>query len=389
MNKSKKIALIVDEKKWAFDRIAQAIVSHASTPELKYEIFYANEFSSIILLLEKVSHFDLVHFFLRTYLVDNMKHIVKWKKSSEFFSNMLITTGVHEQHLINGEMETDISLNFLHDYYYVINKRLFSIYSSLPCIVPPLSIIYDGINIKEFEAPKRVFEKRPTIGWVGNSLHAKFWSIKYPQVPEYKDSKGFFSLLKPALKNLKYKGHQFNFLFLDSAQTKIEPAEMKDFYKKIDILVCSSKTDGTPLPILEAMASGALIVSTEVGVVNEILGPQQKKYMIKGIPTIKKLTSAIEQLLTDKELWDTLSKENKKQVQAKDWASLAFAYNVFFETCLHKGKRTGIIAPSFFKILKKTSEFPLVRKIYESMMYSFKQLPFIKKLYILLIKNYR
>lgn len=49
-------------------------------------------------------------------------------------------------------------------------------------------------------------------------------------------------------------------------------AEMPEFYRNIDVLLVTSRSEGTPLPLLEAMASGAYVIATDVGVVREVIG---------------------------------------------------------------------------------------------------------------------
>lgn len=47
--------------------------------------------------------------------------------------------------------------------------------------------------------------------------------------------------------------------------------EMVDFYKKINILLITSKEEGTPYPLLEAMSMGKIVLATDVGICAEIL----------------------------------------------------------------------------------------------------------------------
>lgn len=47
--------------------------------------------------------------------------------------------------------------------------------------------------------------------------------------------------------------------------------EMPEFYQQISFYVCASLNEGTPNPVLEAMASGRPVISTKVGIASEVI----------------------------------------------------------------------------------------------------------------------
>jgi glycosyltransferase involved in cell wall biosynthesis len=55
--------------------------------------------------------------------------------------------------------------------------------------------------------------------------------------------------------------------------TDLPPAAMPQWYRSIDVYVCASRLEGTPLPVLEAMSAERVVLSTSVGVVPEITSP--------------------------------------------------------------------------------------------------------------------
>ena len=46
---------------------------------------------------------------------------------------------------------------------------------------------------------------------------------------------------------------------------------MGDFYREGHVYLCTSLHEGTPLPVLEAMACGRPVISTAVGIVPEVV----------------------------------------------------------------------------------------------------------------------
>jgi glycosyltransferase involved in cell wall biosynthesis len=51
--------------------------------------------------------------------------------------------------------------------------------------------------------------------------------------------------------------------------------EALDFFRTIDIYLCTSRLEGGPLPVIEAMAAGCVVVSTRVGFVPEVINSDE------------------------------------------------------------------------------------------------------------------
>ena len=52
--------------------------------------------------------------------------------------------------------------------------------------------------------------------------------------------------------------------FADRQIRMIPHDKMAEYYSKIDLYICTSKIEGTPNPVLESMACGVPIISTDV-----------------------------------------------------------------------------------------------------------------------------
>ena len=99
--------------------------------------------------------------------------------------------------------------------------------------------------------------------------------------------------------------------------------QMNDFYNQIGSIICFSKSEGTPNPVLEAAACGRRIISTPVGNIPEIKWAE--KYIVHNK---KQLEHRVKATLNSKEIgfssesnylkyrkewcWDNRSKEFKK-----------------------------------------------------------------------------
>jgi len=114
----------------------------------------------------------------------------------------------------------------------------------------------DGVDTEVFHPGDRVVGSGPTIriGWAGNSKEAR--TIKN------------LTLLRSAVAHVP----NVELVIADIATCDRLPfTSMPAWYQQLDVIVCVSKTEGTPNPALEGAASGLAIISTRVGIVPEFL----------------------------------------------------------------------------------------------------------------------
>ena len=86
---------------------------------------------------------------------------------------------------------------------------------------------------------------------------------------------------------------------------------MPDYYAQIDVYVCASKEEGTPNPILEAMACGVPVISTDVGVVRQLFGDKQQEFILAE-RSVAELAKKIERLHHERNLLAEHSQENSE-----------------------------------------------------------------------------
>jgi glycosyltransferase involved in cell wall biosynthesis len=113
--------------------------------------------------------------------------------------------------------------------------------------------------------------------------------------------------------------------------------KMVEYYSKIDVLVCSSKCEGTPNPVLEAMACGVPVISTKVGIVPEALGKLQKEYILEE-RTKECMKEKIIKLLNNCDNISKLSSENLKQIKNWEWKKVCKKMEKFFDEAFKTSK---------------------------------------------------
>lgn len=336
------ISLVVDSHNWAFSNIAKQVMNHLGN---KYDFQYIvmDDIQNIVKVFFLVEKSDLIHFFWRGHLLwlnDLPAH--KYLKSlgclrperyvhGDFIKNLNVSTSVYDHlYLDENISQTKEILKFV-KHYTVSSRRLFDIYNSTDDIgKKPSTVITDGVDFKKFfpknlERFNNLKNRKIVVGWVGNSN----WS------GDIEDFKGVNTILKPTLKELKEESFKIEGFFADKAVKMIPHDQMNDYYSKIDVYVCPSKIEGTPNPVLESMACGVPVISTDVGVVPDVFGKKQKEFILEE-RSIECLKEKMIYLLKNRKLFKELSEENLKSIKDWGWEEKTKDFDRYFKMCLGK-----------------------------------------------------
>jgi glycosyltransferase involved in cell wall biosynthesis len=96
-------------------------------------------------------------------------------------------------------------------------------------------------------------------------------------------------------------------------------------YRAADIFVNPTFTEGFPRVILEAMAAGLPIVTTDAGGTSEILGPLQQQFVIPR-ESSEGFAQSVAVLMDRPMLQNALSEENRVTVHRFDTGRVAEMY---------------------------------------------------------------
>ncbi len=339
------VAIIIDKEGWAFSNAAKQLKKHLSN-YYNIDIIPMDMFGdNVVKLFLLSSEYDLTFFMWRgliSWLYSNFSKDYIFKlgfEHEEFLKKYVkennIVTAIYDHLFLNSETErTNFILNNVKAYT-VCSKKLEKIYNEYENSKKPSMIISDGVDLELFriyniDKYNNIENRTIKIGWTGNSQFAD---------DKDDDLKGLNKIIKPAIKELIEEGYNIELKIADRNINMIPHDKMPNYYNDIHIYVCASRTEGHPDPVLEAMACGVPVISTDVGIVPEVFGEKQKQFIIER--SKKELKKKIIELIENKSKLKELSKENLTRIKEWSWEKKAEQFKIFFDNNIEKGGLNG------------------------------------------------
>lgn len=129
-----------------------------------------------------------------------------------------------------------------------------------------VEVCEDGVDTAMFTPADRAPNELFTVGWAGNSRCA---------ISSIVDPKGV-ELIRAACAKIGAR-----FVTADRVDALIPHAEMPAFYRGLDCYVCASVAEGTPNPLLESLACGVPVISTDVGIARKVIKDGASGYLVE------------------------------------------------------------------------------------------------------------
>ena len=296
-----KVLLVVDVKNWAFDNIAKSLVSNAT--EFVCSIIYNEQIKTT-----KYDQYEIIHFF-------HWSLYYHWKRYG--FSkkdHQSITLGIHGYHNSKEELELIKEMSALSVVCKGIEHTMHESGVQIPMYYCP-----DGVDIRFFKKKIPLFRNGViTLGWTGNSA----WGW------DNKDTKGLHTIIKPAVEAL---GGRFNFQIADRNIKWRTQLEMVDWYNTVDVVICASACEGTPLPLLEASACGRAVITTNVGIVPEFYNGSNAILFDRSKENLQKTLAGL-----TREVITEIASNAQKNVQSWDRRRLTKNYEKMWNNVIRR-----------------------------------------------------
>jgi glycosyltransferase involved in cell wall biosynthesis len=263
------IIYIVDKKNSALHIAATTRVYFSGG-----KILIANEYRSTLQLLKRINEEKdgIILFCWRKALAD----IISLKRSIDLYKEIerkftLVFLIPDHMGLEKNFGSTEAKMINACDYYVVTSQILFNEYCAKYPSKPPKMIFHDLPNVQLISEVRNKFPKKNynkiRIIWVGNSM----WG----QRQGYNDHKGYVSVISQLKSDIAKHGDCCDLVVIDSATNYLPQYQVLKCIRDSDILLQTSRNEGTGLPIIEALGLGTEVISNRVGVANEILYESQ------------------------------------------------------------------------------------------------------------------
>lgn len=179
--------------------------------------------------------------------------------------------------------------------------------------------IENGVDVASFvkrRTPRKV--RPPVVGWVGRMHPDKdieTWLQAAAKVAARARAPVRFSLVGDGPEADKAKRLAQRLGIAQRVDFHGEQQDVAAYLRDMDVFVLSSRTEGVPMVLLEAMASGVPCVSTAVGGIPELIEPAWGRLVPPGDP--EQLAETVLSLLDAEPLRRTLGKAARKVVEDK------------------------------------------------------------------------
>ena len=336
LNKLKKILLsfradvifVIEEGSWSIAWDGKYI-----TESLKKLKLINTELSTPYFARNKIIHFGSINCLINPYglieLKESNKYIVTWFHILSEDRRLKIVPFLNKK------------IDFFHTSSNFTKKKLIeSGFDNKKIVVIPLGV--DLSHFKKYNENQKTRLKKkynlPTnkiiigsfqkdgVGW-GEGLEPKL--VKGPDIfcevvkKIYQDFDIYIFLTGPARGYVKKKLEEYHIpythIFLENYLDIVE------CYNTLDLYLVTSRVEGGPKALLEGMATGVPIVTTNVGMAPDLI-KQGVNGFITEIEDIDQLYQYSNDILKDKELREILIKNGIKTIQEYTWEKVAKQY---------------------------------------------------------------
>lgn len=168
---------------------------------------------------------------------------------------------------------------------------------------------------------KRKENNKVVVGWTGS-------------LTNHPNKRGFYEFIKPICEEidgieLKVQAKEDKFITDDN--------EMRKYYNSLDLYICASRVEGTPRPVIEASACGVPVISTDVGIVPELIDDNYNGFIVDR--TYEAIKSKLEWIVENKDQLPEMGKRIRTKMELEfNWQSLVTEWTDYFQFAIELRK---------------------------------------------------
>jgi glycosyltransferase involved in cell wall biosynthesis len=246
MKKQKpRILLLIDKRNWAFDICAREYVKYLSD-EFSFVFKYVSEKPLLIPFF-----YDIIHIFWWGEKYYRYFHWPKRKILKEVSSHRW-----EDDPRYGPNTPEEMAHKYLFDAATVLCTSP-NLYSKIKPCFPNTYLANNGYSPEKFRYIKERTGDKLSLCWVGNINDTV---------------KGINDILLPAVGTA----------YVIDIATNIKHEDLCTFYNNHDVFLVGSKHEASPLPLIEAMASGCFPICTNVGIVPDLIVHKKNGYIVNA-----------------------------------------------------------------------------------------------------------
>ncbi len=194
--------------------------------------------------------------------------------------------------------------------WYIFSKHLPVVYTKYSC---DLDVFYPEKKIRD--------DNKLVVGWAGSLTNNENPKSQY---------RGFFDIIKPACEAVE--GVELHAQIAEKEWIK-DDNRMREFYNSLDLYICASKSESGPRPILEAAACGVPSLTTDVGLVPELIEDNVNGFIVER--TMEAFMGQLRQIVKKRDMIAKMGiLVRKKMEEDFNWKKIIPQWIEFFQQAI-------------------------------------------------------
>jgi glycosyltransferase involved in cell wall biosynthesis len=310
-----RVLLIPDEPHWALDKNARDLVKF-NNRDVQLDICYFQEFMNAHERYYRT--YDLIFPMYMGLFFTMLKHRIPAAK---------VATGIRSFHRWDRGRTRPPGYN-VRPPRHVLRRLRKAVLVNTHCrklwhvFSPHLPVVHTKYtcDLEVFfpERPRKPSEKL-VVGWAGS-------------LRNHPGKRGFHDLIRPVCTELadvqlKVQAKEIDFVTDDN--------RMREFYNSLDLYICASRSEGTPRPVLEAAACGVPVLTTDVGIVPELIVDDCNGFIVER--TADAIRARLQWIVEHRDILPSLGEAARQRMEREfRWESLVGQWIDFFACALER-----------------------------------------------------
>lgn len=306
----RRVLLTADVRGWAFDQNMQDLMNAMwMFPGFTFDMWYMEDYQSG----QSPPEFQQYAAVYELYPRWNLRGILPMRRT---LGSLRASSFRHTESNEPRFGAEDIALVNAYAAFQVVTMAA---YEALRPYCPGVMYLTNPVNVDRFRSDLEVDRGLLVASWSGNAKHA------------VGDFKGLTTIIRPAVQSADVA-----FQFAEYNTNRLAPKEMPAFYRRANVTLCASLSEGASNSVMEAMAAGHALIATDVGNHREMRENQVREFGESGILLVPRTVGAFAEALSvlkrDPARVKAMGEINRAEIRERwSWSRWSHRYAVFFE----------------------------------------------------------